>query len=336
MMNRIADLHLQALKEQLEDVFSSRKVLVTGGSGFIGSWLCDMLVSANAIVHCVDNLSTGLTDNIEHLDDAKNFMFKKMDVTKPDLDEMYCLIFHLASRASPSDYQQYPIQTLLANSVGTWKMLELARKSDAILMYASSSEVYGDAQVIPTPESYWGKVNPVGLRSCYDEGKRFGEALCMAYLRSYRLDVRIARIFNTFGPRIREDGAYGRVVSRFITQALRADDITVYGDGSQTRSLCYISDTLAGILKMVSSEKGKGEVFNIGNPREMSILDLAKKVNDLTGRKSRIVHEPLPPDDPARRCPDISKARQLLNWEPKIGLEEALKTTIDWFKLKLS
>jgi len=337
MIQYSMDSCLQILKEQLaKDGFCSGKVLVTGGAGFIGSWLCDAFICANSTVHCIDNLSTGMIDNIEHLLDVKSFTLKKIDVTRIDLDGKYNHVLHFASRASPEEYQHHPIQTLLANSVGTWNMLELARKNDAMLLYASSSEVYGDARVVPTPESCWGMVNPIGVRSCYDEGKRFGEALCMAYKRTYGLDVRIARIFNTFGPRIREDGAYGRVVSRFIMQALKGHEITVYGDGGQTRSFCYISDTLSGILKMITSEEAKGEVFNIGNPREISILNLGRKIKDLTGSHSNITYTPLPQDDPVRRCPDISKARQLLNWEPKIDLEEALKTTVEWFKLKLS
>lgn len=338
MVDRIIGSDLQEVRQQLSETdFLSRRVLVTGGAGFVGSWLCDLLVSANATVHCIDDLSTGLEDNINHLLGAKNFTFAKTDVTQPGLkDEKYDLILHLASRASPEEYQQHPIQTLLANSVGTWNMLELARKNDATMLYTSSSEVYGDCQVIPTPETYWGRVNPIGVRSCYDEGKRFGEALCMAYQRSNGLDVRIIRIFNTFGPRIREDGAHGRAVSRFIAQALKGHDITVYGDGTQTRSFCYVTDTLTGILKVIAADEAKGEVFNIGNPYEMSILELARKVNQLAGNKSKIVHKPLPPDDPVRRCPDISKAKQLLDWEPKIGLDDALKKTIEWFRLKTS
>lgn len=338
MIDHIIGSDLQEVEQQLSQTgFPSRRVLVTGGAGFVGSWVCDLVVRANAFVHCIDNLSTGLEDNINHLLGAKNFTFAERDVTHPDSkDEQYDLILHLASRASAEEYQKHPIQTLLANSVGTWNMLELARKNDATMLYTSSSEVYGDCQVIPTPETHWGRVNPIGVRSCYDEGKRFGEALCMAYQRSHGLDVRIIRIFNTFGPRIREDGTYGRAVSRFIAQALKGHDITVYGDGTQTRSFCYVTDTLTGILKVITADEAKGEVFNIGNPYEMSILELARKVNELAGNKSKIVHKSLPSDDPIRRCPDISKAKQLLGWEPKIGLDDALKKTIEWFRLKTS
>ena len=336
MIDQIICSDLHEVRQELdEDAFSSRRVLVTGGAGFVGSWLCDILVSAKAIVHCVDNLSTGVIENIDHLPDVENFSFEEMDVTQLGLhDEKYDMIFHLASRASPEEYQQHPIETLLANSLGTWNILELARKSDAILLYTSSSEAYGNPQVVPTPETYWGMVNPIGARSCYDEGKRFSEALCMAYQRSCGLDVLIARIFNTFGPRIRQDGAYGRAVARFIGQALRGHDITVYGDGKQTRSFCYITDTLIGLLKMIVSNRAKGEVLNIGNSHEIRILDLAQLIDQLAGSRSKIIFGPLPCDDPPRRCPDISKARQMLGWEPKVCLEDALKRTIEWFRLK--
>lgn len=336
LIDHVVGSDLQSLEQQLDkSVFRSKRVLVAGGAGFIGSWLCDMLVSANALVHCIDNLSTGLSENIDHLSSLKNFKFTQLDVTQFDLNEDCDLVFHLASRASPSEYQQYPVQTLLANSIGTRNMLELVRKNDATLLYASSSEVYGDAQVVPTPETYWGVVNPIGVRSCYDEGKRFGEALCMAYQRSHGLDIRIARIFNTFGPRIRADGAYGRVVSRFIQQALARHDITVYGNGGQTRSLCYITDTLSGLSKMASTDSARGEIFNIGNPHEISISDLAQRILELTGSDSKIAYEHLPPDDPVRRCPDISKAKHVLGWEPEASLDDALKKTIEWFRFRL-
>ena len=301
----------------------------------MGSWLCDILLSAKAAVHTIDNLSTGLMENIDHLLDDKNFTFQKSDVTQPGLRDEKCeLILHFASRASPEEYQQHPIETLTANSQGTQNMLELARKNDAALIYASTSEVYGDAQVIPTPETYWGNVNPIGPRSCYDEGKRYGEALCIAYQRTYNLDARIVRIFNTFGPRIRADGAYARAVPRFIQQALKGEDITVFGYGKQTRSFCYITDTITGILKIATHLEARGEVFNIGNPQEIAILDLAHKIKKLAGSTSRIIHRPLPPDDPKRRSPEISKARELLDWSPKIGLEDGLERTILWFRTK--
>jgi UDP-glucuronate decarboxylase len=298
--------------------------------------ICDILVCADASVYSVDNLSTGLRQNIDHLINAKNFTFRESDTTQPEFrSEKYDLILHFASRASPEEYQQHPIETLTANSQGTQNMLELARKKDAILVYASTSEVYGDAEEIPTPETYWGKVNPVGVRSCYDEGKRYGEALCMAYKRTYNLDTRILRLFNTYGPRIRHEGAYARAVPRFIRQALKGENITVFGEGKQTRSFCYITDTMNGILKVAANPKAKGEIFNIGNPNELSVMTLAEKIRKLSGSSSRIIHKPLPADDPKRRCPDITKAKTQLSWSPQISLEEGLKKTVSWFRAKL-
>jgi UDP-glucuronate decarboxylase len=270
--------------------------------------------------------------NIDHLLAAKNFSFRKLDVTQLDPgDQHYDLVFHFASRASPEEYQRHPIETLTANSQGTQNTLELARKCNAVLVYASTSEVYGDAEEIPTRESYWGKVNPIGPRSCYDEGKRYAEALCTAYVKSYGLDVRIIRIFNTFGPRIRADGIYARAVPRFMTQALSGKSITVHGDGDQTRSFCYITDTVGGILRAATRKGMKGEVINIGSPREITILELAKKIKTIAGSRSKITFIPRPADDPQRRCPDISKARELLNWSPTVALEDALHKTISWF-----
>lgn len=211
-------------------------------------------------------------------------------------------------------------------------MLDIARGNHATLVYASSSEVYGDAQQIPTPETCWGRVNPIGPRSCYDEGKRYGEALCMAYKAAHNVDVRITRIFNTYGPRIRADGAYARAVSRFILQALRGESLTVFGDGKQTRSFSYITDTITGILKVATTPAARGELFNIGNPHEITILELARKIKELTGSSSPIVHKPLPPDDPRRRCPDISKAKKILGWSPAVPLEEGIRKTIAWLR----
>ena len=332
-MDPVISSDLQSLKSELDkNAFQSTRALVAGGAGFIGSWVCDILVLANAVVHCVDNLSTGLLENVRHLSNIDNFRFTELDVAQSSpIDEKYELVIHLASRASPEEYQQRPIETLAANSQGTQVMLELARKSDATFVYASTSEVYGDAQITPTPETYWGNVNPVGLRSCYDEGKRFGEALCMAYYRTYGLDVRILRIFNTYGPRLRSDGLYGRALSRFIEQSLHGADITVYGKGNQTRSFCYIVDTITAILRVAAQEKMKGEVVNIGNPREITILELAEKIKAMTNSKSRITFHPQPPDDPKRRCPDISKAKKILGWSPSVTLEEGLRRTITWF-----
>jgi UDP-glucuronate decarboxylase len=315
------------------DTLRSKKTLVTGGAGFIGSWLCDALVSSGVEVDCVDNFSTGVEENIQHLLKVSGFTLKKLDVTKANLsDGRYDVILHLASRASPEEYQQHPIETLIANAEGTRNALEAARIGNSMAVYASSSEVYGSAEQIPIPETYWGNVNPIGLRSCYDEGKRYGEALCMAYTRSYGLDVRIVRIFNTYGPRIRGDGAYARAVARFIRQALSNEEITVFGDGSQTRSFCYITDTIAGILRTVTCSAARGQVLNIGSPAEITISDLARTVKRLTRTASRIAYKPLPPDDPKRRCPDISKARELLSWSPKVTLEDGLERTISWVR----
>jgi UDP-glucuronate decarboxylase len=333
LIDDIAASGLEAVKQNFDTaLLGSKNTLVTGGAGFLGSWLCDILVSANAAVVCVDNLSTGLMENLDQPTEPGRFTFRNDDVTKFRADgETYDLIFHFASRASPEEYQQHPVETLAANSQGLQSMLEIARKSDCTLLYASSSEVYGDAEVVPTPESYWGKVNPVGPRSCYDEGKRFGEALCMAYHRAYGLDVRIVRLFNSYGPRLRADGNYARALSRFIQQASTGSDITIYGDGRQTRSFCYVTDCTAGILLAATRPRMRGEVVNIGNPHEISILDLAEKIRKQIVSRSRIVFKPRPTDDPRRRCPEISKARRILGWSPQVSLEGGLTQTIRWF-----
>jgi UDP-glucuronate decarboxylase len=315
--------------------FWGKLVLVTGGAGFIGSWLCDVLVSFGAEVDCLDNLSTGKQENIDHLLEKSKFRFINEDVCAFKTDLKYDYILHLASRASPEEYQKHPIETLQANSIGSYNMLELARKHDARILFASTSEVYGDADVFPTPESYWGRVNPVGPRSCYDEGKRFGEALFMAYHRLYGLDVRVARIFNSYGPRLRAEGAYGRAISRFITQALANKPLTVYGDGTQTRSFCYITDTIIGLLLLLANEGARGEVVNVGNAEEVTILELAQSIKQLTGSASPITFHPLPEDDPRRRCPDIGRAESLLGWKPKINLEEGLDRTVRWFQRRM-
>jgi UDP-glucuronate decarboxylase len=312
--------------------FEEKRVLVTGGSGFIGSWICDVLVSLDVKVACLDNLSTGKMDYIDHLLDKPKFQFFNQDVCTFKSDERYDLIFHLASHASPEEYQQNPIETLRTNSLGSQNMAELARKLDATILFASTSEVYGNAELIPTPETYWGSVNPVGPRSCYFEGKRFAESLFVAYNKQYGLDVKIARIFNSYGPRLREDGLYGRAVSRFIMQALTNQPITVYGDGKQTRSFCYVTDTVSGLMLLTVNKETCGKVVNIGNSEEITILKLAQKIKKLTSSKSPLTFHPLPEDDPKRRCPDISLANELLGWKPKISLEEGLNRTIAWFK----
>ncbi|MCS7136153.1 MAG: SDR family oxidoreductase [Nitrososphaerota archaeon] len=316
------------------DALKACKILVTGGAGFLGSYVCDVLNRLGANVVCVDDLSSGRLKNVEHLFESGKFVLIRADVSRFESDEKFDYVLHMASPAVPEDYQSRPVDTIRANSLGTLNMLEITRKSDAKMLFTSTSEVYGDAKVLPTPETYWGNVNPIGVRSCYDEGKRFGEALIMAYIRQYGLDVRIVRIFNSFGPRMRSDGIYGRVVSRFIDQALSGKPITVYGTGRQTRSFCYVSDTITGILLSMLSERAKHEVINIGNPRETTILQLARLIKRMTNSNSKIVFKRLPQDDPKRRVPDIKKARRLLGWRPYIKLEKGLERTIEWFKLR--
>lgn len=312
--------------------FEGKRVLVTGGAGFLGSYLCDTLINLGAYVTCVDNFSTGTKTNINHMMGNRNFTIIDSDISYLDIEKTFEYIFHLASRASPENYQLYPIETLTTSSLGSHKVLEWARMGNSRILFASTSEVYGSAEVIPTPEEYWGKVNPIGVRSCYDEGKRFSEALFMAYWREYGLDVRIVRIHNTYGPRIRADGSYARALPRFVLQSLRQDDITIYGDGSQTRSFCYVSDTIRGILAVFCNEKVSGQVFNVGNDQETKIIELAQKINDFTNSKSRIVFIHLPEDDPKRRKPDLAKIRNLTGWYPKTSLDEGLRRTIGWIR----
>jgi dTDP-glucose 4,6-dehydratase len=305
------------------------RVVVTGAAGFLGSHLCDLLVGKGHAVIGLDNLITGSTRNIEHLAGNKDFQFIKHDVTEYIfISGAVDAILHFASPASPVDYLEYPIQTLKVGALGTHKALGLAREKKARFLVASSSEVYGDPLVHPQREDYWGNVNPVGPRGVYDEAKRFGEAMAFAYHRTHGVDTKIARIFNTFGPRMRSGD--GRVVPNFITQALAGKPLTVYGDGKQTRSFCYVGDLVEGIYRLLVSEVN--EPVNVGNPREMTILDFSTKIAELTGCGSDIVFEPLPVDDPKVRQPDISRARELLGWEPKVPLEEGLKKTIDYFK----
>jgi len=335
MIDEIILEDIEKIKSDLKgEGFAGKKVLVTGGAGFIGSWLCDMLVTFGAEVTSVDDFSTGRMKNIDHLTKNPKFKLVKGDACAFQSSDKFDFILHLAGHASPEEYQVHPIETLQASSFGSANMAELARKNDATVLFASTSEVYGDAEVVPTPESYWGKVNPIGPRSCYDEGKRFAEALFVAYHKQYGLNVKIPRIFNSYGPRLREDGLYGRAMSRFITQALADKPITVYGDGKQTRSFCYITDTVTGLMLLTASDKAKGEVVNIGNAQEVSILELAKKIKELTKCKSSLTFHPLPKDDPKRRCPDTSKIERLLGWKPSVSFEKGLKRTITWFSSK--
>ena len=305
------------------------KTLITGGAGFIGSHLCEHYLAKGHEVICVDNLITGRLDNIAHLFENEKFKFIKHNITEfiyvaDDIDN----ILHFASPASPIDFQKYPIQILKVGSLGTHNALGLAKEKKAKFLFAASSECYGDPQEHPQTETYWGHVNPVGTRSVYDESKRFGEAITMAYHRHHGLDTRIVRIFNTYGPRMRPDD--GRVLPNFVKQALNNEDITVYGDGSQTRSFCYVMDLVEGVDRLLESN----EVYpvNIGNPNELTILQFAQKIIEFTGSQSKIVFEPLPSDDPKRRQPDISKAKEILKWSPKFSLDEGLKITINHFK----
>jgi len=335
MMDDIIRGDIETIKSNVKGgFFTEKNVLVTGGAGFIGSWLCDVLLEFGAQVTALDDFSTGRIKNIDHLMQNEKFKLIKSDVCKFKGKEKFDVILHMAGHASPDEYQVHPIETLQTSAVGTKNMAELARKNDAILLFASTSEVYGDAEVVPTPESYWGKVNPIGPRSCYDEGKRFAESLLMAYSKQYGLDVRVSRIFNSYGPRLREDGLYGRAMSRFISQALTGEPITVYGDGKQTRSFCYVTDIVTGLLLLAVCEKAKGEVVNVGNTEEVTILELAKKVKEAAKCKSAIEFHPLPKDDPKRRCPDTSKLEKVVGWKPNVRFEEGLKRTIKWFVSK--
>jgi UDP-glucuronate decarboxylase len=317
-----------------EDVFAGKNVLVTGGAGFIGSWLCDVLVSLGAEVTAVDDLSTGRMKNIDHLTKNPKFKLVKSDVSVFQSKEKFDFILHMAGHASPDEYQVHPIETLQTSSFGSANMAELARKNDATMLFASTSEVYGDAEVVPTPESYWGKVNPIGPRSCYDEGKRFAEALLVAYHKQYGLDVRIPRIFNSYGPRLREDGFYGRAMSRFIMQALADEPITVYGDGKQTRSFCYVTDTVTGLVLLTVNKETRGKVVNVGNAQEVTILELARRIKEITKCKSSLTFHPLPKDDPKRRCPDTSKLEKLVGWKSQVRFEDGLRRTVTWFSQK--
>ena len=308
------------------------RVLVTGGAGFIGSHLCERFIAEGNEVICVDSLLTGDRDNIAHLFASPRFTFLEQDITtyiyvSGPLDA----ILHFASPASPVDYLELPIQTLKVGSLGTHKALGLAREKKARILVASTSEVYGDPLIHPQKESYWGNVNPIGPRGVYDEAKRFLEAMTMAYMRTHGVETRIARIFNTYGPRMRMRD--GRVVPNFICQALRNEPLTVYGDGSQTRSFCFVDDLVEGLVRLLWSDEK--EPTNLGNPAEMTIMDFAVRIRALCGSRSEIVHKPLPVDDPKVRQPDISKAKRVLGWEPRMTLDDGLRPTIEWFRTRL-
>jgi len=308
-------------------VARKRRALVTGGAGFVGSHLCERLLSEGYRVVCMDNLWTGSLENVANLNDA-DFDFVEHDVTSyidvpGELDE----VFHFASPASPKDFERIPIPILEVGALGTRNALGLARARGARFMLASSSEVYGDPLVHPQPEEYWGNVNQVGIRGVYDEAKRYAESLTMAYSRHHEVETRIVRIFNTFGPRMRPDD--GRMIPTFISQALTGRPLTVYGDGSQTRSLQYVDDLVEGAIRLMRSSESRP--LNLGNPHEMSVLEIARLVLELSGSESELVHEGLPEDDPRRRCPDITRAREVLGWEPRTTLREGLEKTIGWF-----
>jgi len=305
------------------------RILLTGGAGFIGSNLCDLLIKEANTVVCMDNLITGKKENIAHLLDNPSFEFIEHDVTKYiDIKGDIDYVLHFASPASPVDYLKYPIKTLKVGSLGTHNALGVAKEHKAKFLLASTSEVYGDPLVNPQPETYWGNVNCTGPRGVYDEAKRFAEAITLAYHKAHKVDTKIVRIFNTYGPRMRDHD--GRAIPNFIDQALKGEALTAYGDGSQTRSFCYVTDLINGIFKLMNS--GLNEPVNIGNPNEMTILELARKIIELTGSKSPIEHKPLPVDDPKVRRPDITLASTKLKWQPEVDLGEGLKNTIEWFK----
>lgn len=306
-----------------------KNICLTGGAGFIGSHLCDRLLSEGNKVICIDNLITGSLNNICHLKNQKNFDFIKHDVSKfIKIKGRVDFVLHFASPASPEDYLKYPIQTLKVGSLGTHNALGLAKEKKAKFMIASTSEVYGDPLVHPQPESYWGNVNPIGFRGCYDEAKRFAEAITFAYHRVHRVDTRVIRIFNTYGPRMRMND--GRVVPNFIYQVLHNKPLTVYGRGVQTRSFCYIDDLVEGIIRLM--KVNFNEPVNLGNPNEFTIMELARLILKITGSNSKIIFKPLPEDDPKQRKPDIRRAKNILKWQPQVQLEEGLKRTISWFK----
>ncbi len=306
-----------------------KKILVTGGAGFLGSHLCDRLLADDCEVLCVDNYFSGAKQNIQHMLGHPNFDLKRHDVTFPlyvEVDQIY----HLACPASPVHYQLDPVQTVKTNVHGTINILGLAKRTHARVLQASTSEVYGDPEVHPQTEEYWGRVNPIGPRACYDEGKRCAETLFFDYQRQHGLEIKVARIFNTFGPRMRADD--GRVVSNFIVQALRDEPLTIYGDGRQTRSFCYVDDLIDGLLKLMSAPLDFSGPVNLGNPGEFTVGELAEKIIDLVGSKSKLSYHPLPDDDPVQRRPDISLARTALDWQPTVSLEDGLKKTISYFK----
>lgn len=309
-----------------------KTALVTGGAGFLGSHLCTFLLKKEYKIICVDNCITGNKENIKHLQKDQNFTFIEHDCTNPfAINEPVHYVLNFASPASPMDYQKIPVETLFVGAYGTQHTLDLAKEKGAVFLQASTSEVYGDPAITPQPETYWGNVSSTGPRSCYDEAKRYAEALVMAYHRKYKMDTKIVRIFNTYGPRMRIHD--GRVIPAFISEALENKPITIFGDGTQTRSFCYVDDLIAGIYALLMSNVN--EPVNIGNPKEFTMMQAAQKIIAATKSASIITFHPLPQDDPKQRCPDITKAKKLLNWQPQISLDEGLKKTIPWFAQQL-
>lgn len=335
----VNDINIHLEKSKIS--YRNLKVLITGGAGFLGSFICDVLISQGAKkVICLDNYSSGRRENIEHLIGNENFQFVYHDISNAyDPEENVDIVMHLASRASPFEFEHHPISILRSNTLGTMNALEIARAYDAEFFYTSTSEVYGnpDPAFVPTPESYWGHVNPVGPRSCYDEAKRAGEAFVKAYELEYEVPIRVARIFNTYGPRIRGGPLFGRVIPNFIEQALKDEPITVFGDGSQTRSFTFVSDEIEGLLRLAHPNMvaARGEVINVGNNEEVTVLEIATAIKEMTNSGSEIAFYGLPKDDPERRCPVLDKANNILNWAPHTSIREGLAYTIPWFKFTL-
>jgi len=317
-----------------EDYFEGKSFVVTGGCGFLGSWISSTILNLGGKVYCIDNLSTGITRNLDELKKSNSFKFIKKDIQKISIDELPTEIdgvIHFASRASPDDYRLYQIDTLESNSFGTKNMLELARKKNCPMLFASTSEIYGNPSILPTPESYYGYVNTMSERSCYNEGKRFSESLIHAYRQTYDMDLKVVRIFNTYGPGLRPDGSYGRAITRFVFQSLKNEPITIFGDGKQTRSFNFVTDTVAGIFAVLNTPEFKGVPINVGNSNEITIFELAEFVKKVTGSNSEIKFLPPVNDDPLRRCADTTKL-QKIGWSPKVSLDYGLAKTIDWIK----
>ena len=305
--------------------YEQKSILITGGAGFLGSWICEALLALGAEVICLDNYSSGQEENIRHLLDNPKFTLMVQDVSEPfTIKKKLDYVFHLASRAGPFEFAEFPIEIIRSNTIGTMQALEIAAENNAKFLFTSTSETYGEPAIFPTPETYRGNVNAVGPRGCYDEAKRCGEALCMAYLRQKNVDVRIARIFNTYGPRIRADGIYGRVIPRFVDQVLNDRPITIFGDGSQTRCFCYVTDTVTGLLRLASYDGCTGEVVNIGSSHEMTILELAETIADICGKELNLEYHTMPQDDPTRRLPDTRKADKLLGWNATVPVRRGV------------